>query len=165
MGRIRSRRGSAVAEFALTGTMFILMWVFIVQLAIALWQYHNLQYAVKVAGSYTSMHGSDCSSGTNSCSVTIGTISTLLKNNLAGLDPTSVQVTFNAIETDHSTVGSTVSCQLSGGSSPCLSNATTWPPSTYNTTGNDTEILAEYQVSVMGKKVWLPGFTHQTIIF
>jgi hypothetical protein len=135
---------------------------------------------VKTAGTYTALHGSDCSTAGNSCSVEIENIAQVLKNYMIGVDPTQVTVTFNAM-TNHTTVASTITCQLSGGSSPCLSNTTAWPPSPYNNPGNDIEIKTEYQFksalamvapgppgsggAVQFGTIWLPGFTHQTILF
>jgi hypothetical protein len=46
-------------EFALTGIPLIFIWISIVQMAIGMWRYHTIQYAVKTAGAYIVVHGSD----------------------------------------------------------------------------------------------------------
>jgi len=170
-----AQRGATILEFTMTGIPIMFMWISIMQMAIGMWQYHTLQYAVKVTGSYIATHGSDCSSGTNTCSIKIENAAQVLSNYLNGMPNSSVYVTFNALGSDHSTVASTVSCKLDS----CLSNTTAWPPSGYNTPGTDIQVQAEYQFnsalsmfvpSASGGTVkfapaWLPGFTQQTILF
>jgi hypothetical protein len=145
------------------------------QMAIGMWQYHSLQYAVKVTGSYIAVHGSDCSSGGNTCSIEIENAAQVLHNYLGAIPTSQVYVTFNALGTDHSTVESTVTCTLSN----CLTNTTAWPPSGYNTPGTDIQVQALYQFNsalsmfvpaphggvVQFGSAWLPGFTQQTILF
>ena len=55
----RKTRGNALLEFTLMGIPLIFVLISIVQLSIGLWRYYSLQYAVKAAGSYISMHGAD----------------------------------------------------------------------------------------------------------
>jgi Flp pilus assembly protein TadG len=55
----KNQRGSARLEFALTGIPLIFIWISIVQMAIGMWRYHTIQYAVKTAGAYIVVHGSD----------------------------------------------------------------------------------------------------------
>ncbi len=167
------RRGSAILEFTFTGIPFIFIWISIMQMAIGMWQYHTLQYAVKVTGAYIAVHGSDCSANGNTCSIEIENAAQVMQAYLIGLPPSSVSVTFNALGSDHATVESTVSCTLNN----CLTNTTAWPPSGYNTPGTDIQVQAEYQFnsaialfvpSVGAMKfgsAWLPGFTQQTILF
>jgi Flp pilus assembly protein TadG len=169
------RRGSAILEFTMTGIPLMFAWISIMQMAIGMWQYHSLQYAVKVTGSYIAVHGSDCSANGNSCSIEIKNAAQVLSNYLGGLPTSSVYVTFNALGSDHATVESTVSCTLSN----CLTNTTAWPPASYNTPGTDIQVQAEYQFNsalsmvvpspsggaVKFASAWFPGFTQQTILF
>lgn len=175
MDRRNKRRGSAILEFTLTGIPLMFIWISIMQMAIGMWQYHTLQYAVKVTGSYIAVHGSDCSSSGNTCSIQIQNAAQVLSNYLNGMPNSAVSVTFNALGTDHSTVKSTVSCTLNN----CLTNTTAWPPSGYNTPGTDIQVQAEYQFNsalsmvipapsggvVKFGSAWFPGFTQQTILF
>lgn len=165
--RRRTQRGNALLEFTLAGITFIFIWINIVQIAIGMWQYHTMQFAVKKAGDYITFHGSNCSTGGNSCSIQIKDVAQLLKNYAIGIDPSVLTVTFNVMASDHVTVvsGQTITCQLSGGGSPCLNKATTWPPSSYNTPGTDIEIKTEYPFQSTFGRFWLPAFTHQTILF
>jgi hypothetical protein len=179
MLRRPNQSGSAILEFTLAGITLIFIWISVVQMAIGMWRYHTIQYAVKRAGSYASFHGSGCSSNGNTCSIQVKDVASVLKTNAIGVDPAAMTVTFNVMQSDHVTAvsGQTITCQLSGGGSPCLSNTTTWPPATNNAPGTDIEIKTEYQFQsalalwVPGQggvtfgSTWLPGFTHQTILF
>jgi Flp pilus assembly protein TadG len=179
MARPQTQRGSALLEFTLSGIPMMFIWISVVQMGIGMWQYHTIQYAVKTAGAYATVHGSDCSTGGNSCTIEVENVAQVLQNYLIGVDPTQVTVTFNAMASDHVTVASTITCTLSGGVSPCLSNTTQWPPSGNNAPGTDIEIQTEYLWKsalamvapgpgagpVSFGTFWLPGFTHQTIVF
>lgn len=174
----KSQRGSAILEFTLVGIMFLFILISIVQMAIGMWQYHTIQYAVKTAGAYATFHGSTCSKYGNNCVVQIQDVAAVLKKNAIGVDPQRVTVTFNVMASDHVTPVSakTVTCQLSGGGGACDTNATAWPPSGYNDPGTDLEIKTEFQYRsalamggpagpVQFGSFWFPGFTHQTIMF
>lgn len=173
--RPNRRRGSAMLEFTLTGIPLMFAWISIMQMAIGMWEYHTMQNAVKITGSYIAVHGSDCSTNGNTCSIEIENAAQVLSNYLDGLPTSQVYVTFNALDTDHATVGSTVSCTLNN----CLTNTTAWPPAGYNSPGTDIQVQAEYQFksalfmfvptsaggAVKFAASWLPGFTQQTILF
>jgi|SRR5579871_112500 len=175
MTRRERRRGSAVLEFTLAGIPFIFIWISVAQMAIGMWRYHTIQYAVKTAGAYLTLHGADCSMGSNTCGIQIKDAAKLLASTAVGIDPTAMTVTFNAIDVDHTTVKSTVTCRLDA----CETNTTAWPPVNYNYPGNDVEIKTEYQFqsalamfapgpgagAVQFGTIWFPGFTHQTILF
>ena len=174
-GKNRNRRGSAILEFTMTGIPLMFCWISIMQMSVGMWQYHTLQFAVKMTGSYIATHGSDCSLNGNTCSIEIENAAGVLNYYLDGLPPSQVHVTFNALGSDHATVESTVSCTLNN----CLTNTTAWPPSGYNTPGTDIQVQALYQFNsalsmfvpsptgggVKFSSAWLPGFTQQTILF
>jgi Flp pilus assembly protein TadG len=181
MKRRNSRRGSSMLEFAFTGVPLIFVWLSIVQIALGMWHYHTMQYAVKVAGNYLSQHGSDCG-GANSCTTTIEGLAAILKTNAMGLPATAMNMTFKSVSgTDHTTALTTVTCLLTDPTVPangCDQNTTQWLPTTNNAPGSEFEILAKYQWSPMigivtpgaGQsftfaKFWFPAYTHQTTIF
>src|SRR5580658_8968440 len=112
------RRGSACLEFAFTGVPLIFVWLSTVQIALGMWHYHTMQYAVKATGAYLALHGSDCASP-NTCSITIANVASVMKSNAIGLPPTSLQMTFNSVSSsNHSTVTNTVSCTLTNATTP-----------------------------------------------
>jgi len=74
------RRGSALIEFILVGIPFLFLWISIEEISRGMFPYHTLQFASKMAASYASEHGATCSSGTNTCSTTVGNVVTVFKN-------------------------------------------------------------------------------------
>lgn len=181
MDRRKKRRGSALLEFAFTGVPLIFMWISTVQMALGMWHYHTMQYAVKATGSYLAQHGGDCASP-NTCSVTIANLAAVMKANAIGVPATALQMTFKSVSAaDHSTVLTTVTCTLNNAVTPasgCDQNSTVWPPAANNGIGSEFEIQSEFLWSPAigmvapgpGKSVifgsfWLPAYTHQVILF
>jgi hypothetical protein len=175
------RRGSSLLEFAFTGVPLIFIWISTVQMALGMWHYHTLQYAVKATGLYLSQHGTDCG-GSNSCLTTIGGLATVMKTNAIGVPATSVGMTFKSVSSsDHTTALTTVTCLLNDGTTPangCDQNSTQWLPSSNNAVGSEFEIQAEFRWSPMigivapgsGQSFsfgsfWLPAYTHQVTVF
>jgi len=171
MSRRRRQNGSSMLEFALCGVPLIFVWISTVQMALGMWHYHTLQYATKAAGAYLSVHGANYISQGNSA-VQIKDVATVLKNSAIGVPDTDISVTFTAYKADRTT-NTTYSCTLSA----CETDTTTWPPTAYNTVGNDFEIHTLYQwknsIAMVAPghgatnfaAFWLPGHTHQFILF
>jgi Flp pilus assembly protein TadG len=170
----RRQRGGAMIEFALTGIPLLFIMISIIQMAIGMWHYHTLQYAVKEAGAYLSIHGS--SSGyckSNTCQ--IQNVASVLQTDAIGIPPNAITVTFTPISSsDHTTAGTAYSCTLSN----CVSDTTVWPVSGYNSVGSEFEIKALYHWSnalgmvtfgqgssgaISFSNPWFPGYTHQII--
>jgi Flp pilus assembly protein TadG len=132
------RKGSAVLEFTLVGIPLMFLFISTEEMARAMWQYHTLQYAVKMANSYASVHGATCASP-NSCSVDVSDIVGVFKNYAAVIPMSQVNLTLTS-------ENSSVSCSPV---STCSSNAswgTAWPPSSNNdnAVGNWIKIRAVY---------------------
>jgi Flp pilus assembly protein TadG len=171
-GHLR-QRGSTMVEFVLTGIPLMFAVISIVQMSIGMWHYHTLQYAVKEAGAYLSIHGA--SSGycrSNTCQ--IQNVASVLQTDAIGIPSNSIYVTFTPISSsDHATAGASYSCRLDN----CVTDTTTWPISGYNSVGSEFAILAKYQFkNAMGMVApgagggavkfgnpWFPGYTHQII--
>ena len=174
MGGHGKRRGSAALEFALTGVPLIFVWISVVQMAVGMWHYHTMQYAMKITGEYLSMHGSDYCS-TNAANCKISNIAQIFSTYAVGLPRSSVTLTFTPVNGyDHTTTGTATTCRLDN----CLTNTTTWPVSGYDSPGQEFKILAEYQfnsgISMVapgaGRPItfgasWLPASTHQMIVY
>jgi Flp pilus assembly protein TadG len=153
--RHNRRRGSAVIEFAMVGVPLLFMWISIFQVAMGAWRYHTLQYAVKMASAYMATHGADCSSGSNTCSITIANAATVLENAAVGIPPSMVSVTFTPYLADHVTAAGgsyPVTCTLSS----CVTNSTAYPPANYGCVGCDIRVQATYTY-VCGLALWIPG--------
>jgi len=164
-------RGSAILEFALCGIPLLLVWISTVQMALGMWHYHTLQYATKTAGAYLAVHGATYVAQGNTAAQ-IKDVATVLANSAIGVPAGEVSVTFTAYKSDRTTT-TTHSCTLS----TCEGDTTVWPPASYNAVGNDFEIACEFQWknaiamvvpghgAVSFSSFWLPGHTHQFILF
>ena len=166
----KQQRGSAMVEFATAGiaSTFILISTF--QLAMIMWNYHTMAYAVHEATRYTAVRGVNCTKPGNTCSTTIGGIATKIKTLGIGIPSGTVNVTFT---TDS---GATTSCAPL---SSCLGNTTVWPPATNsdNRLGRYINISASYQFQSALIFFWpgvgtqnfgrigLPASSKQTIVF
>jgi hypothetical protein len=127
------RKGSTQLEFVLVGIPMIFILISIFEIARGMWAYHTLAYAVREGVRYASMHGKGCASP-NSCQVTIGGITGVIKTAGVGLDPSSVTLTFTPA--GGSLPNQTMTSQLT--------SSTVWPPSTANTPGQIIKISANY---------------------
>jgi hypothetical protein len=158
----------------------IFVWISIVQMSIGMWHYHTLQYAVKMAASYATVHGASCANAGNSCQVHLSDVATILKTNAIGIPASEIQVTWTACQ--DSTCGTTDSqtCWLDHCISDSTYTAMIWPPSGYNNPGtSEIKIRADYLFKsalcmvapgpgagpVRFGQFHLPGYTHQIMLF
>jgi Flp pilus assembly protein TadG len=130
--RPKHQNGNSLIEFTLVGIPIIFVLFSTFEMARGMWLYHTLAYAVKEGSRYASVHGQNCASLPNSCSVNIGQISQTIQSAGVGLDPSAVTLTF----TDNS--GTAVTCGLNN----CLTDSSTWPPSAANAPGMKVTISA-----------------------
>jgi Flp pilus assembly protein TadG len=166
------RRGSAAIEFALVGIPMLCATISIVQMAIAMWRYHTVQFAVKETAVYLSHKGAlYLAAGNNS--VKIKDVASVLQKSAIGMPPTTLNATFVAYNS--STDFQTVTCRLDA----CLTNTTNWPPSGYNTPNSSSvSIRADFSLKtafVMFSPGWrpvpfanaytMPGYARQMILF
>lgn len=147
------QRGSVILEFTLSGIPLIFLWIALIQMSVGMWRYHTLQYAVKQAGAYITVHGSECLLPGNSCGIRIQNAAQVLQESATGIPPSLISVTFQVYGPDHTTAYATpVTCTLDN----CLADNTLWPPVGWNDPGYDVEIAASYRFgSVVG--VFAPG--------
>ena len=158
-------------EFCLTGVFLIFVWISIAEMARGMWNYHTLQYAAKMAGTYASVHGENCAISPNACTVAIKDIARVFQNAATGIPPNQISLTFT---TDS---GGTTTCNLGGSTNLCSSQTSVWPPSSNsdNQVGKTVSIRADYAFhsalamfvpgrgSVQFGAVNLPGDTKQLI--
>ncbi len=137
---MRKKRGSAVLEFTLAGIPAIFLWISIAQMALGMWRYHVLEYAVKVTNAYVAVHGSGCNTP-NTCQKQIKDAAEVFKQTAVGVPAADVTVTFTVLKPDHVTASETaVTCRLTD----CLTDTTRWPPSGWWDPGYDTRVHANY---------------------
>ena len=146
MTRRRRSRGSTVLEFALVGVPMILVFVSIVEIGLLMWTYTTLAYAAKELNRYIAVHGKHCSSGTNNCALTVGTVATAAEGYAMGLSSSTLNLTLTS-------PSKTYNCNPV---SSCTSNSNAWPPAADRTVGTLIKVTMQYQVSPALTMVW-PG--------
>jgi Flp pilus assembly protein TadG len=130
MGRKR-QRGSTLVEFALVVIPAIFIVISTVELGRGMWNYHTLSRAVNDGARLASIRGAGCTTGGNTCSITVGTIATTIATSAIGLPAANFNVT---LTTDS---GAATACNPLNS---CLSNATVWPPSTNSNNLKDKNV-------------------------
>ena len=162
------QKGSSLIEFTLAGIPLIFVMISVVEMSRGMWNYVTLARAVNQTARFASLRGTSCSSGTNSCSVTVGTVASRLATEAIGIPPTDLSAT---LVTDS---GAVTNCQPL---TSCTSNATVWPPSSDNGTGKKVTISVSYNFqsalamfwpgagSVQFGAITLPASSTQRILF
>jgi Flp pilus assembly protein TadG len=170
MRKSQRRRGVALVEFTIAGIPSMILLISTFSLAMGMWNYHTLAYAVHEATRYVSVKGKDCTLPGNTCAVSVGTIAQKIGTLGIGLPADKVNITLTTNS------GAVTTCAPLNS---CYSNTTIWPPGTNhdNQVGNNITIAGKYQFqSVMlffwpgtsSKSlgaVWLPATSTQTILF
>jgi Flp pilus assembly protein TadG len=124
-------------EFTLAVIPLIFVIVSVVELGVAMWNYHTLAEGVKLTTRWASVHGADCAGQT--CGTTVGQVTTHLTNYTPGLDKSKLNLTLT------SAAGS-VSCTPV---SSCTASGTAWPSVSQATRNNtDISISANYPFAV-----------------
>jgi Flp pilus assembly protein TadG len=85
--RRRRRGGNALLEFTLVGIPVIFILISTVELSRGMWIYHTLAYSLKEGTRYAVVHGNDCQTDKNSCSVQIRDIAKVIQSAGMGLIP------------------------------------------------------------------------------
>jgi Flp pilus assembly protein TadG len=148
-GRWGSERGgTSLMEFTLVGIPMIFVLISVFELSRGMWIYQSLAAGVKAGTRYTIVHGEDCATSPNSCTVTIGQIATQIQNAGPGLMPDQLTLTFTPAS------GSAISESMTD----ALNDTTTWPPSANNANaaGQNVTISAVYPFSSVISMFW-PG--------
>jgi Flp pilus assembly protein TadG len=155
ISRRQHRRGSAIVEFAIAGIAGATLILSIVQLGLAMWNYHTLAYAVHETNRYIASHGRSCSTGGNGCTITVGNIATKLATYAVGIPSSKMNMTLT------SQSGTAYPCNPV---SSCASDSTQWPPVAHldNNPGNYTKITANTTLNVAIIEIWF-GATARTM--
>jgi Flp pilus assembly protein TadG len=135
----RSEKGISILEFALVGIAVMLLMVSLVQMSLAMWNYHTLAYAVREAARYASTKGRGCTYSGNSCSVKVSDVAQRVAASGFGLAPAQLSVTLTS-------VAGNVTCNPV---SNCYSNSTVWPPSSANKAGQTIAVAAYYPARIV----------------
>jgi Flp pilus assembly protein TadG len=162
-----TEKGQALIEFTLVAIPLIFTIISVVEISRGMWAYHSICYGVNEAIRFASTKGKGCSSGTNTCGVTVGGMAQQIATSV-GLPSADLNVTLT------SATGN-VSCNPV---SACYSNVTAWPPDGANSPGMDIKIAGQYTfVSALGMfwpgagsgtnfgTFYLPAYSRQQIQF
>lgn len=171
IGTKSRQKGQSLVEFVLAGIPAIFLVVSVVDIALGMWNYESLSRAVNKGARMAAVAGARCSANGNSCTITVGTLTTAIANSAIGVPQSGLIVT---LVTDS---GATTTCNPI---SSCTSSTTTWPPSTNsdNQAGKKVTVTAKYKFSsalamfwpASGGKVkfgsaWLPASSTQYVLF
>ncbi len=170
MTRRKHQKGSAILEFSLAGVPLLFIWISVIQMSIAMWSFHTLQYACKSGGAYVQLHGAtDGYCASNTCQV--GNAATAIANKLIGILPSQVTASFYTVSSsDHLTKTLVKTCALDA----CETDTTTFPNLATN---GEFAIQLEYQFknglsmfALQGNTVrfqnpWFPAYTHLTVLY
>ena len=132
----RSRSGTAMIEFVFLGIPVIFVTMSIIEASIAMWQFHSMAFAVAVATRYAATHGAGCSLNGNTCSITVGAVTTMLSNQGPALNTAKLNATLT-------TNSATKTCNPIN---TCLSSTTQFPSAADNAVGLDVKIAVTYPV-------------------
>jgi len=142
-GRQVKHRGSTMLEFVLVSIPMIFIMISIFELARGMWMYQTLGFAVREGARYAAMHGKSCASP-NTCQVTIGTITGVIKSAGPGLDSSNITLTFTPAS------GTATSDTMAN----LASSTTTYPPSAANAAGQAVQISAKYKFRTILAIFW-----------
>lgn len=134
----RKRAGSALIEFTLIGISGIFITISIATVALDMWEYYSLAYATEVTSRYAGLHGSNCATTPNSCTVTVGfLVSQVFVPSATVLYSGRVNLTFTDGTGD-------ITCNPA---SNCSSSSTVFPRAGSNGVGSDIVVKATYPLS------------------
>ncbi len=133
----------------MAGIPAIFLFVSAVEMGLGMWQYHTLAQAMKDAARYTISHGQGCLMTGNSCSTTIGAISTYIADAAIGIPASSLNVTFTSAS------GAVQNCAPLN---TCFNSTTVWPPSSNgdNLQGANVSISGAFTLEPSMAMFW-PG--------
>ena len=78
-------RGNSLLEFTLVGIPLICVLITTFEMCRGMWSYQTLAYAVKAGVRYSVVHGQDCATAPNACTVTISQIAGIIRSAGVGL--------------------------------------------------------------------------------
>ncbi len=137
-------------EFVLGGIPIIFMIISIIEVSRGMWTSNTLSFAVTEASRMAIVHGQNCSTSPNSCSITVGNIAQRIADSSQGL--LANQMTVTLLSTGD---GVSITCNPL---SSCLGNSSLWPVFPGNSPGTDIIVTAVYPFS-SPMAIFFPGFT------
>lgn len=131
----RSRTGQAMVEFALTGTLFFTMLLFVIDGGRMLWTYVAVAEAARVGARYAITHGSLSSTPIDASNQSL--LVTQIENTVTGLEPNRLTVAATWLPSN--VPGSKVSVQVSYAAQPVTDLF--WPGAVLNLQSTSTMVI------------------------
>ncbi len=146
--RIGRSRGASTLEFTLVGIPLIFVLITTIEMSRAMWIYQTLAYAIKEGVRFSAVHGQNCATPPNSCTVTIGQIARVIESAGVGLAGDALSLTFTDAK------GVATRCSLN----ECTRsfNSSAWPPASANALGQKLTISGAYPFTSAMVMFW-PG--------
>jgi TadE-like protein len=123
------------------GIPLVLIMVSIIEMALTMWTYETLAFAVREGARYAATKGQGCGYSGNSCGATVANVAQKIAAAAIGLSPGILNVTLT------SAAGSITCNPLNS----CYSNNTSFPPSSSNaenTLSNPITVTGSYPATV-----------------
>lgn len=140
----RGERGNQILEFTLIGLPLIFILFSVANMSFAMLTLHTMQEAVEQGARYVVTHGGTCSTGGNTCGVTVGNVASVIANSSPGISSSNLSVTLTVCTAGVSTcpASGAVNVVTCNPLNSCLSNSTSWPSSSNNTPGGYDVIVS-----------------------
>jgi Flp pilus assembly protein TadG len=90
---MRAQRGASLVEFAIAATALLCIMVGIIESGRALYMYHTVSNAARLASRWAIVRGSGCSAPLDHCNATAADIQNYVQSNVPIVDSGSLQVT------------------------------------------------------------------------
>jgi Flp pilus assembly protein TadG len=140
----KRERGNQTVEFTMIGIPLLFILFGVANMSFAMLTLHTIQEACEQGARYVVTHGSTCSTGGNTCGVTVGNVASVISSAAAGVNPSQLTVTLTVCAAGVNT------CPASGAVnqvtcsplSSCTSSSTAWPSSSNNTAGSYDVIVS-----------------------
>jgi hypothetical protein len=135
---MKNRRGVSIIEFSLAGIPALFVMISAIEMALGMWQYHTLCYAIKEGTRAAISRGAGCLMTGNSCSTTVGALAAQIADTAIGIPASELNVTFTSASGTVETCAPLASCFASTDAWPPVANGDNLQGRTISTAGSFT---------------------------
>jgi Flp pilus assembly protein TadG len=129
---MRNRNGNTAIEFTLVAIPLLFVQFSLVEMCRAMWDYHSLAEAVKVASRTASTRGAGCAG--QACALTVDSVAHQIAAYAVGMPSSTLNISLTS-------AAGTLNCYPLN---TCFGNEAVWPPAGGNTVGSDIVISGNY---------------------
>ncbi len=159
------RRGNAMVEFTLIAMPLIFLMLGTFEAARWAWLYHTLASAAKAGARFASVHGNNCATSPNQCTITQAQVAQAIQSAGLGLAPGDLTVQLSVAGNSTRNVGPMPLSQLLTGTAcwPVSDNCTRALPGA--TTADDVQVSLTYPFHSAVMRVNLPAAARERVRF